>query len=160
MFCFRTVLVNIMHLRHIHVLCGTFLVSQTVKHLPTMRETQDQSLDWEDLLEKAMAIHSSTLAWKTPWMEESGRLRSMWSQSDMTEWPLSFMLYVGFPDGSDCKETACNASDLGSIPRWGRSPGEADIYPLQYSCLDNFMDRGTLWATVHGVTKSQIWLSN
>ena len=48
-----------------------------VKCLPTMRETRVQSLDWEDLLEKAMAPHSSTLAWKIPWTEEAGRLQSM-----------------------------------------------------------------------------------
>ena len=47
----------------------TFLVAQTVKHLPAMQETQVQSLGWEDLLEKEMATHSSTLAWKIPWME-------------------------------------------------------------------------------------------
>ena len=52
----------------------------TVKHLPTMRETQVQSLGWEDSLEKEMAPHSSTLAWKIPWTEERGRLQSMGSQ--------------------------------------------------------------------------------
>ena len=51
-----------------------------VKRLPTMQETWVQSLDWEDLLEKEMATHSSTLAWKIPWMEEPGRLQSMGSQ--------------------------------------------------------------------------------
>ena len=48
-----------------------------VKRLPTMRETQVRSLGWEDLLEKEMLTHSSTLAWKIPWMEEPGRLQSM-----------------------------------------------------------------------------------
>ena len=52
----------------------TSLVAQTVKRLPAMRETRVRSLDWEDPLEKEMAIHSSTLAWKTPWMEEPDRL--------------------------------------------------------------------------------------
>ena len=52
-----------------------------VKHLPTMQETQVQSLGGEDSLEKEMATHSSTLAWKIPWMEEHGRLQSMGSQS-------------------------------------------------------------------------------
>ena len=51
-----------------------------VKHLPTMWEMQVRSLGWEDSLEKAMATHSSTLAWKTPWMEDRGRLQSMGSQ--------------------------------------------------------------------------------
>ena len=58
----------------------TSLVAQTVKRLPTMQETWVQSLGWEDLLEKEMATHSSILAWKIPWMEESGRLQTMVSQ--------------------------------------------------------------------------------
>ena len=53
------------------------LVAQIVKHLPTMRETQIRSLGWEDPLEKEMATHSSTLAWRIPWMEEPGELQSM-----------------------------------------------------------------------------------
>jgi len=56
----------------------------------------------------------------------------------------------GFPGGSDSKETACNAGDRGSIPGLGRPPGEGNGYPLQYSCLENSMDRGACWATVHG----------
>ena len=58
----------------------TSLVAQTVKRLPTMRETRVQSLGWEDLLEKEMATHSSILAWKIPWTEAVGRLWSMGSQ--------------------------------------------------------------------------------
>ena len=56
------------------------LVAQMVKCLPTTRETWVRSLGWEDLLEKEMATHSSTVAWKIPWMEERGRLESMGSQ--------------------------------------------------------------------------------
>ena len=56
------------------------LVAQMVKHLPTMWETRVQSLGQEDPLEKEMATHSSTLAWKIPWMEERGRLQPMGSQ--------------------------------------------------------------------------------
>ena len=62
---------------------------------------------------------------------------------------------LGFPDGSDSKETACNAGDTGSIPELERSPGEGNGNPLQYSCLENSMDRGALWATVHGVAQSR-----
>ena len=58
----------------------TSLVAQVVKHLPTMRETRVRSLGREDPLEKEMATHSSTLAWKIPWTEEHGRLQSMGSQ--------------------------------------------------------------------------------
>ena len=58
-----------------------------------------------------------------------------------------------FPGGSDGIESACNAGDLGSIPGSGRSPGEGNDNPLQYSCLENPMDRGVWWATVYGVAK-------
>ena len=60
---------------------GTSLVAQTVKRLSTMRETRIQSLGQEDPLEKEMATHSSTIAWKIPWMEEPGRLQSVGSQT-------------------------------------------------------------------------------
>ena len=59
---------------------GVSLVAQRVKHLPTMRETWVRSLGQDDPLENEMATHSSTLAWKIPWMEEPGRLSSMGSQ--------------------------------------------------------------------------------
>ena len=64
-------------------------------------------------------------------------------------------VFTGFPGGSDGKESACSAGDLGSIPWSGRSPGEGNVNPLQYSCLENSMDRGAWWAVVHGVTKGQ-----
>ena len=60
----------------------------------------------------------------------------------------------GFPDGSVVKNPPANAGDEGSIPGLGRSPGEGNGNPLQYSCLGNPMDRGVWWAIVHGVTKS------
>ena len=64
---------------------------------------------------------------------------------------------------SDCldgKESACNAGDPGSIPGLGRSPGEGNGNPLQYSCQENSMDRGTWWVTVHVVAKSWTQLSD
>ena len=61
---------------------------------------------------------------------------------------------MGFPGGSHSKESACNMGDPGSIPGSGRSPGEGNSYPLQYSCLENVMDRGAWQVTVHGVAKS------
>ena len=63
-----------------HQALGASLVAQTVKSLPAMRETRVRFLGWEDPLEKEMAIHSSTLAWKTPWTEETGRLQSTGSK--------------------------------------------------------------------------------
>ena len=65
-----------------------------------------------------------------------------------------------FPGGSDSKTSAFNAGGPGSIPGSGRSPGEGNGNPFQYSCLKNPMEGGTWWAAVHGVTKSQTWLSN
>ena len=53
------------------------------------------------------------------------------------------------------KESACDAGDSGSIPGLGRSSGEGNGYPLQYSCLENPMDRGAWWATVHGIAKGR-----
>ena len=61
----------------------------------------------------------------------------------------------GFPGGSDGKESACNAGDLGSVPGWGRSPGEGNGNPLQCSCLEDLMDRGAWQATVHRVAESR-----
>ena len=62
---------------------------------------------------------------------------------------------MGFPGGSEVKASACNAGDPSSIPGSGRSPGEGNGTPLQYSCLENPMDGGAWWATVHGVAKSR-----
>ena len=73
----------------------------------------------------------------------------------LNNWPK-----VGFPDGSFGQQSACNARDPGLIPGLGRLPGEGNGYPLQYSCLENLMDRGDWGATVHGVAKSQTQLSD
>ena len=77
--------------------------------------------------------------------------------SDLSLWlPSSW----GFPDGSGSKEFPCNAGDPGSIPGLGRSPGEGNGNPFQYSCLENSMDRGVWWTIVQGVAKSQPRLSD
>ena len=118
-----------------------------------MQETWVRSLGQEDPLEKEMATHSSTLAWRIPWREEPGRLQSMGlqtvrdnlvaEQQQQSILSFPFMLW-GFPNGSDGTVSACNAGDLGSIPGLGRSPGEGNGNPLQYSCLENPMD-GRAW---------------
>ena len=64
------------------------------------------------------------------------------------------MARVGFPGDSGVKNMSANAEDMGSIPGSGRSPGGGNDNPLQYSCLENPMDRGTWWATAHRVTKN------
>ena len=112
----------------------TSLVAQRVRRLPTMREIQVQSLGREEPLEKEMAPHSSTLAWKIPWMEERGGLQSMGSRRVGHDWGLHFhflLLCIGEGNGN----------------------------PLQCSCLENPMDGGAWWATIHGVAKSRTQLS-
>ena len=79
-----------------------------------------------------------------------------WSMSCYTE--VGF--FSDFPGGSDSKECSCNVGDLGSIPGLGRSPGGGNGNLLQYSCLENPMDKGAWLATVPGVAKSQTWLSD
>ena len=64
-------------------------------------------------------------------------------------------LPLGLPGGSDGEESACNTGNPGLIPGWRRCPGGGNGSPLQYSCLENPLDKGAWWATVHGVTKSQ-----
>ena len=68
---------------------------------------------------------------------------------------LNGLVIIGFPGGRDT-ESACNAGDPGLIPGLGKSPGEGNGNPLQYSCLENLKDRGVWWVSVHGVAKSQI----
>ena len=114
---------------------------------------------------------------KIPWTEESGRLQSVATQRVEHDWAaenacthmlltlqskfwISDHLILGFPGGSDGKVSACNTEDLGSIPESGRSPGKGNGNPLQYPCLENPMDRGAWWATVHEVAKSWTRLSN
>ena len=98
------------------------------------------------------------------WTGRPGVLQSMGSQRVRHDWAavLSWTedgCTLGFPGGSDGKESACSAEEPGSIPGSGRSSGEGNSNPLQYCCLENSMDREAWWATVHGVAKSQTWLN-
>ena len=99
-----------------------------------------------------MATHSRILAWRIPWTEEPGGLQSIGSQRVRRDWSdlrCTHAIYtywqtwnvLGFPGGSESKESACNVEDPGSIPGSGRSFGEEDGNPLQYSRLENSMDR-------------------
>jgi len=80
-----------------------------------------------------------------------------WSYSGTT---VNHLYHLSFPGGSDSKESARNSGDLSSIPWSGRAPSEGNGNPLQYSCLENSVDRGAWRATVHGVTKSRTRLSD
>ena len=97
---------------------------------------------------KREKAHASTPAWALPTVFILEHLHALW------------VLLRDFPGGSDGKESACNAGDLDSIPGSGRFPEEGNGNPLQYSCLENSMDRGAWQATVHGVTMSQTRLNN
>ena len=119
------------------------LVAQTVKHLPAVWETRVRSLGWEDLLEKEMATHSSTLAWKIPWTEDPGRLQYMGLQS----WTRlsNFTFFWASQVALLVKNSPANARDVrdaGLIPGLGRSPGGGYGNPLQYSFLENPVDGG------------------
>ena len=97
-------------------------VAQIVKNLPAMQETQVQSLGQEDPLEKGMATHSSTLAWKIPWVEEPGRLQSMGWRRVGHDFTFTFTFTFHFPALK--KEMATHSSVLAcSIPGTGEPGG-------------------------------------
>ena len=83
-----------------------------------------------------------------------------WPQAKYWQFARCLRNVGGFPSGSDGKKSACNMGDPGLIPGLGRSPGEENDYQLYYSCLENPMDSGDWWATVHGVAKSRTQLSD
>ena len=147
-------------------------MAQRLKRLPAMRETWVRSLGWEGLQEKETATHSSILAWRIPWTEEPGGLQSTGSQRVGHDWATSLtpltphdktiktqIESTGFPGGSVDQEFNHNAADPGSVPGLGRCSADGTGYPLQYSGLQNSMDRAAWQATVHGVAKSQTRLS-
>ena len=117
-----------------------------------MRETWVRSLGWEDPLEKGNATHSSILAWRIPWAVLSmGSQRVRHSWATFTHCGASQVVLV-------VKNLPANSGDTGWIPGLGISLGGGHGNPIQYSCLENPMDRGAWWATVHGVAKSGIQL--
>ena len=100
-------------------------------------------------LEKGMATHSSVLAWRIPQTEEPGWLQFIGSQRVGHNWvTFHSYRYLGFPGGSVVKNPPANTE--ASILVLGRSPGEGNGCPLQYSYLKNPTDRGAWWATIHG----------
>ena len=81
-------------------------------------------------------------------------------ERQMKQFLIRLPQHRGFPGGSDGKEFVCNAGDPGLIPELGSSLGEGNDYSLQYSCLENSMDRGAWQAIIHGVEKSQTHLND
>ena len=133
-------------------------MAEMVNNLPTLRETQVQSLDWEDPLEEGMATHSSilgefhgqrSLAGYSPWGKR-GRHNLVTKPPP----PICSLYLWGFPGGSVSKESTYRAGDAGSIPGLGRSPGGGHGNPLHYSCRRIPMDRGAWWAAVHRIAQS------
>ena len=133
------------------------LVAQLVKNPPAMWETWVQFLGWENPLEKGKATYSSILALRVPWA-----VQSMGSQRVGLDW----VTFTSLPRRQGrasqvalaVKNSPANAGDIrdvGSIPGSGRSPEGGNVNPLQYSCLENPMDRGAWWPTAHRVTKSR-----
>ena len=102
-------------------------VAQMLKHLPAMRQTQIRSLGQKDPLEKEMATHSSTLAWKMPWTEEPGRLQSMGSQRIGHDWPTS----LSFSDYSPPGSTVHGISQA-RILEWVAIPFSNSIQSIHY----------------------------
>ena len=88
------------------------LVARMVKHLPAMKETWVRSLGWEDPLEKEMATHSSILAWKIPWMEDTGRLQSTGSQRAGHDWATSLSWRKKVREGRRWNSYHCNLALL------------------------------------------------
>ena len=133
-------------------------------HLPGVRLSQERVGRTVAHPVQVWALVSATAGCASPLNllstnQPAGRRDPLWadravSQADL---PLCQVL-VDFPGGSDGKESACDAGDLGLIPGLGRTPGEGNGNPLQYSCLGNSIDRGACWISVHGVAKSLSWL--
>ena len=123
-----------------------------------------QSLGGEDSLEEGMAVllpresHGQRSLVGTWGRHRIGHDWSDLARKRICICILSFLM--SFPGGSDGKKSARNVGDLGLIPGLGRSPGEGNGNPVPYSCLENPMDRGTWWATVHGISKRHGWVPN
>jgi len=122
---------------------------QRIRWLDSITDLMDMSLSklWELVTDRE--------AWRAA---VHGLTKSQTQLSNWTELWTRFQFI--FPDGSDDEESACNAGDSDSIPGFGRSLGEGNGNPLQYSCPKNPMDRGAWWATVQQVTKIRTGMSD
>ena len=123
---------------------------QRVRWLDGITDLMDVSLsELRELVMDREARHASIHG-----VSKSGTRLSDWTELNWTEGCFTISLVA------QTVESACSAGHLGLIPGLARSPGGVNGNSLQYSCLGNPMDRGAWWAIVHGVTKSQTWLSD
>ena len=132
---------------------------QTVKHLSTMRETLVRALGWEDPLEKEMATHSSTLAWKIPWTEEPGKLQSMGSQSWTRLSDFTFLFFLAI-----LLTSLLSAPFLSGIFSSTTFQKSERKNINRFLSLHSFHSVHSIWreawrAAIHGVAKSQTRLS-
>ena len=131
------------------------LVAQRVKNPPTMWETWVRFLGWEDPLEEGMATHCSILAWRIPkyrgvWQATVHGITKNWAEPSY--WA-QYTEFLGHPRWLRGNESVCEGRRHwrhGSVPVLGRSPEGGNGNPLQYSCLENPMDRGASWAQSMG----------
>ena len=138
---------------------------QPISHLRQMGKSEGAQ---GNVYEEAPLLHSQDRPCWRPGLEPNRKSREFLIRLSLTA--QQFFYTVGervgpfqgvysFPGSSEGKESACNASHLGSIPGSGRSLREENGNPFQNSCLENSMDRGAWWATIHGIAKSQTQLS-
>ena len=128
--------------------------SEVAQLCPTLLDPMDCSLPCSSILG---IFQARVLEWVAIFFSRGSSQPRDWNQVSCIAGRLYPLSHQRIPDG---KESACNTGDSGLIPGLGRSPGKGHGNPLQYSCLENPMDRGAWRATVHGVTKSQTWLSS
>ena len=148
------------------VLCQTEIQNQTV-NTNRRQNRNEKGPRWSGGMKKRLSWETaSATGCEEPWEELQGEGQLIWALEGglaLERWGgrLRERFLLGFPGGSVSKESTCNKGDPGSIPGWGRSPGEGNGNPLQYPCLEDPGDRGVWWATVRGVAKSQTteWLT-
>ena len=141
------------------------LVAQTVKRLSTMQETWVCSLGWEDPLEKEMATHSSILAWRIPWTEESGSIQSMGLQRVGNDWVTlpSYFPILWPPDANRrlIRKDFDTGKDWRGCQKIRWFDDVNSSMDMSFSKLQELVTDREAWsAAVHGVAKSRIWLSD